>query len=309
MTNKMVEEIYEEIRRQNSLLGMRAVVHSDEFLKFITASLAIEMELAKRIIKILINSHKIFSMEIVSEDTARDIPRVEGFVIAELAVVRKLKNYYQSELMVEYEKQFRKRLLIHQIVKELLPIMKSLNNTITGQLANKAIMLEEFERLLEKSFLEYTEEWKEQHLAVELSKANLGQQREKRKTPEAAPDRGETPAVERDSARAVDARQYEEFISRSKSYPLQRVLKIYGINFFLQINLRKYQFSYLKKLIEDGQIARRSDLTLLKDMIQTIKSNVGKDKDLPRYIDDLYELERIVIHRIYFSGKDFVTGP
>jgi hypothetical protein len=308
MTDKIVEEIYQEIHRQNSLMGMKAVPHSDEFMKFITASMAIDLDLARRVIKILLASHKIFSMEIIAEDKTRDIPRVEGYVVSDLNLIRKLKNYYQSELMIEYEKQFQKRYLIHQIVREILPIMRSLNNTIVGQLANKAIMLEEFERLLEKNFTEYTPEWKEQHLAIELSKANLGQQREKRHSAPDAAERVKSARGEKGAGRAVDAKQYEEYISRSKSYPLQRVLKIYGIGFFLQINLRKYQFSYLRKLIEDGQIARRSDLTMLKDMIQTVKANIDKDPQLGDYIEDLNELERAVIHRIYFSGKDFISG-
>ena len=301
MSNSIIDEIFREIHRQNQMIGVRAIPHSDDFIKYICSSVAIEPELARNVIKILVNAHKIFSMEIVAEDKAREVPRVEGYVVAELAIIRKLKSFYQSELMIEYEKQFQKRMLIHQIVKEMLPIMKSMNNTSIGQLANKAIMLEEFERLLEKNFVEYTEDWKEKQLAIELGRANLMDQIPKKRTAHEAPEaRSRTKRAAR-GARAVDSRKYEEFISRSKSYPLQKVLRIYGIQFFLQINLRKYQFEYLGKLVEDGQIVKRSDLTLLRDMLQTMKSNVEREPNLDAHMDELYRLERAVVKRLYFT--------
>lgn len=307
MPNSIVDEIFREIHRQNQMTGVRAIPHSDDFLKYITSSVAIEQELAKNVIKILVNAHKIFSMEIVAEDKTREVPRVEGYVVSELAIIRKLKSYYQSELMIEYEKQFQKRLLIHQIVKELLPIMKSLNNTAIGQLANKAIMLEEFERLLEKSFVEYTEDWKEKQLAIELGRANLLDQVPRKRTAQEqeAPEVKKRARKSAKTGRAVDSKKYEEFISRSKSYPLQKVLRIYGISFFLQIHLRKYQFDYLGKLVEDGQIVKRSDLTLLRDMVQTMKSNVERDPKLDAHMDELSRLERAVVKRLYFSPSRF----
>ena len=102
-------------------MGMRAIPHSDDFMKYIASSMGIEADLVRRIIRVLLNSHRIFSMEIVAEDSVRSIPRVEGYVVADINVVRRLKSYFQSELMVEYEKQYQKRYLFHQIVKEIFP--------------------------------------------------------------------------------------------------------------------------------------------------------------------------------------------
>lgn len=299
-----IEEIYQEINKQNALLGMRAIPHSDDFLKYITSLLGIDTGLARRIIRVLINSHRIFSMEIVAEDSARNIPRVEGYVVADINVVRRLKSYFQSELMLEYEKQYQKRYLFHQIVKEIFPVMRSLNSTHLGQLANKAIMLEEFERLLEKNFTEYTDEWKDEHLKRELSEANLPAGKSgaagragKGGSAGGRPERG------RPVTRAIDSRRYEDFLSKSNSYPLQRILKIYGVNFFMQVNLRKYQFSYLKRLVEDGQLSRRSDLLLLREMIQTVKTNMHRDAGISPHINELYELEKSVTHCLFFSGR------
>ena len=68
-----------------------------------------------------------------------------------------------------YEKQFKKHLLIHQLIKELFPIIKNFNNTELGQIANKAIMLNEYERMIEKDFNEFSTEFQERQL-IEIAK-------------------------------------------------------------------------------------------------------------------------------------------
>ncbi len=299
-----VEEVYQEINRQNALIGMQAIPHSDDFIKYMTSSLGVEADLIRRILRVLLNSHRIFSMEIVAEDSVRSVPRVEGYVVANLTVVRRLKNYFQSELMVEYEKQYQKRFLFHQIVKEIFPVMRSLNNTLVGQLANKAIMLDEFERLLEKNFGEFTDDWKDEHFAAELENASLPLAHEGVRDPAVAQGaKSPRPVKAKPVSRAMDSKQYEDFVSKSNSYPLQRILKIYGVNFFIQVNLRKYQFKYLKRLVEDDQLNKRSELVLLREMIQTVKSNMHRDPGLTPHLNELYDLEKSVTHRLFFSGQ------
>lgn len=297
MSKELVEEIYQEIQVRNEKPGPRSVVHSDDFLKYITASTGVEPELVKKIIQVLIDSHMIFSIEIVAEDKLRNIPRVEGYVKTDIEIIRKLKNYFQAELVREYEHQFHKNLMVHQIVKEIFPMLKSYNNTSIGQIANKAIMLEEYERLLEKEFVNYTDDWKQERLLREMEVENLHRPLvEKERTAGIS-------SLDDKNQRAVDSRVYVDFISKSKSYPLNRILKIYGLRFFLQVNLRKYQFAYIEKVVKDRQIQKRSDLLMLQDMIRTIKKNIGRDENLDKYLEDLYGLERTLAHRLYFTSK------
>ncbi|TAL39187.1 MAG: hypothetical protein EPN93_02275 [Spirochaetes bacterium] len=304
MGNKLVEEIYQEIRRRNSSVGTGSIPHSDELYKFVQSSMGIDPDLAKTIIQVLVNSHRVFSMEVTAEDKTHDVPPIEGYVSANLTDIRKLKNYFQNELMIEYEKQFNKRQMTHQIVKDIFPMMRSLNNTALGMVANKAIMLEEFEKLMEKRFEEYTEEWKEKRLDIELSHSNLNEQAAlSQKAAEEKKQQAAHPARKTKMVRAVDSAKYDEFASRSRNYPLQRIIKIYGTNFFLQVNLRKYQFSYIEKLVKDGQLNKRSDLLMLKEMIQTVKSHAEQDAGLAGHEGELYALEKTVNHAIYFTGK------
>lgn len=299
----IVEEVFDEIKKRHSVSGNKSIPHSDEFIKYCAGILGLGPDTVQQFLKVLVKAHKIFTIEITAQDALRNIPRVEGYIVADLTSIRKLKVYYQNELVTMYENQFYQKLMVHQVVKEIFPIMKSLNNTPLGQTANKAIMLEEIERLMEKNFSEYTEDWKDRQLAIEMSRADLGQL--------TAPGPGkaakDAEPVSRKKGdptqRAVDSTKYTEFIVKNKSYPLERILKIYGFDFFLKVHLRKYQFGYVQRLVEEGQIKKRSDLMMLKTMLNTIKTNFQRDAELGHYADEIYNLERSIIHHLYFSER------
>ncbi len=314
MSEAILNEIYDEILNKNSLGNAKSIPHSDEFITILSASMGVSVDLVKAMIKVLANSHKIFVIEIVAEDSVRSIPRVEGYVVTDVALMRKIKSFFQKELVYMYNTQFNKDLMVHQVIKEIFPVIRSFNNTPLGEVANKAIMLEEFEKLIETNFVEYTEEWKEQQLAVEMEKAGVKKKKGARDESEATQEvsgSGDTLVAEvKDGTRfqlnrAVDSKRYKRFVSRSKSksYPLKRILNIYGIRFFLQSYLRRYQFSYLAQIIEDRQITKRSDLMLLKDMLKTMKVNMESDTNMAKYKDDIYNLERTISHYIYFSDR------
>jgi hypothetical protein len=103
--------------------------------------------------------------------------------------------------------------------------------------------------------------------------------------------------------RAVDAPQYKEFADKESQYPLQRILNIYGIDFFVKVQFRKYKFSYVRKIIEDKQIVKKKDLLFIREMISKVKDSdkLGRDSNLESCRDEINRLERAVTHAIYFS--------
>jgi hypothetical protein len=306
MAQSIIEEIYDEIKKINARTDATAIPHSDEFIKMTSSMLGVSPDLVKKIMQILVRSHRVFSIEIVLEDQLRETPGVDGYVVADLNILRRLKNVYQRELMYIYNRQNNKNLLVHQIIKEIFPVIKSFNNTPLGENANKAIMLAELENLMEKNFNEYTEDFKENQFRVEISQANLEKLIEKREKPpeKAAAVRQEKARAAPQALRAVDSKTYGDFISKKNKYPLSRIINIYGIDFFYKVNLRNYQFAYLKQVINDRQILKRMDLTHLRDMLRVVRSNVSRDAKLKEYLDDIYDLEKAVVHQLYFSGKE-----
>jgi hypothetical protein len=298
MFDTYIEEVFNQIIAQNSKVGPDGIPHSDIFEKQIQALLGIDGMEINRIIRILKESHKIFTFEIIKEDSDNDIKRVEGYVETDLQTIRKLKNFFQKFLMDEYEKQFSKRLLVHQIVKDIFSRGAFYKNTMLGQIGNKAIMLEEYESFIERNFNEFTDSWKAKKLAeVVLNPENkqLGE------SPPSDAAGQETAGGSPLGKRAIDSPKYQYYTSDKSKQSLDKVLQIYGVEFFFRINLRKYNFDLLKQVIESGEIDRRTDLIVLKEMIQKMKSNIGKDPQLLEHAEKIYKLERIISRQMLYS--------
>ena len=82
---------------------------------------------------------------------------------------------------------------------------------------------------------------------------------------------------------------------------------IYGIDFFLRAQMRRYQFSYLSQLIDTGKFLNNSDLINLRDMIYNLKKKFDTDPKLLSLRDEILGLERSITHRLYFS-KNYELG-
>jgi hypothetical protein len=306
MLKKIAEEVFKKIIEHNAKGNHDSIPHSDLFEKEILSLTGIDKSEVARIIKLLKDAHKIFTFEIIKEDKENDIIRIDGYVETDLQTIRKLKNYFQKFLMDEYEKQYNKRLLVHQIVKDIYARPNFYKNTMIGQIGNKAIMLEEYENYIERNFTEYTENWKSNKLSELVAlEADVKMADAPAPTPtpakQAAPGNARKPGGAPVTMRAVDSPQYQNYSSDKGTQSLDKVLQIYGMEFFFRINLRKYNFELLRQIVESGLIDRRSDLLLLKDMIQKMKSNIGRDPGLAEYTEKIYKLERIISRQMLYS--------
>lgn len=319
ITQKLIDDIYKRICAKNEESSPQSIPHSDSFLKLIQGELGLSADAARLTIRLLNESHRIFTIEIVADDSKRGVEKVEGYIHADRSTIIKLRGYFQDVLCKIYEKQFHKHLMIHQVIKEIFPIIKSFNNTELGQVTNKTIMLMEYERLLEKHPEEYTVEWQEASMltiarregfdyvpSVDIGDTSVSLPDEKnaagsepvRHTPAPA----KSPVASGAFSRAIDSPAYKEFSEKKDSYPLQRILNIYGLDFFLKVNLRKCQFAYLKQIVEDKQITKKNDLLLMRELLDRTKEHMSADPEIEKNKVDFYALERSVSHALYFSG-------
>ncbi len=296
MLEKIIENVFQKIIEYNSKDNSKAIPHSDSFEKEVVALFGLKEYELKRILTILKESHKIFTFEITQEDKNRDIKRIEGYVEADLVTVRRLKSYFQRLLMDEYEQHFNTQLLFHQIAKEVYTNPRAFKNTPLGQLANKAIMLEEYENLLEKEYNEYTENWKSEKLREIIQ--NTGDVLSEQTKGAENREKNDSKAS---SKRAVDSREYEEFSAAGSKQSLNKILKIYGVEFFYRVNLRKYNFDLLNDIINKRIINRKQDLKLLKSMLQKVKDNTRYDPKLKQYSDSINRLERTISRYILIN--------
>ena len=242
MLEKLLDEVYNQIRKENAKEDLTAVPHSDDFAKQIQSILGIPPADLKMYVNILKEAHKVFVFEIVKDDPDHEIKRIDGYVDANLQTITRLKNYYQSRLMEEYEKRFKKRVLVHQIVKEIFPNIKLYNNTSLGFVANKAIMLEEYEKLIEKEYSEFSEEWKSRRLRKLLKAEGCLTQRKVGGGNRFMGRQGSSTATG-STRRAIDSENTRIF-QQEHQEAVRKMLKVYGIDFY-QVHLRKYDFEVI----------------------------------------------------------------
>ena len=297
MLSENVEIIFKAILAQNSLNTRDAIPHSDEFIRKMESVNGFPPDFTDKCVRFLKDAHKIFIIEIVQEDEGRDIKKIEAYIDADMSTVRRLKNIFQKLLQDIYEEENHQRLMAHQIIRELFPKMNVYNNTPIGYIANKAIMLEEYELLLEKDFSQYTESYKEERIAelFEESGGELEALMGVTKKKEAEPEIVEKKPVNK---RAIDSGRGSELSSMTSLQSIDKVLRIYGVDFFYRVNLRKYNFDLIRLVIEQKKITSREDLTLLKKMIQKIRDNAERDPGLTEHLEKLKKLERTISRRM-----------
>lgn len=302
MNKELVERVFKRIVAINCYNNLESIPHSDVFIKETEALLGVSIQELDLIISILKESHKIFVMEISREDSNNKVEKIFGYVDADLLTIQKLRDVFHRALMDDYEKDTGKRKAPGQIIKEMIPQLHYINHTPRGRLLNKAIMLDEYSRLLEKDYKEYTEEWKEENLKLQLSVNEdlmASYSNEKKKSGEAV-----VSEVKKEKpVRAVDSPLIDDFSKQVSAGSITRVLHIYGVDFFFRVNLRQYKFDYLSQVLDTGVIDRKSDLLTLKEMIKKVKENMDLDKELDKHYDEIMSLDRKVSRNISFSKK------
>ncbi len=307
MLRSMIEDVFKAVVKANLREDREAIPHSDAFFKHYTASTGIDQDSLSQIISILKESHKILAFEIQKEDRNKNMPKIEGYVDADVTTVRKLLVFFQTLLVDLYEEESGRRQMPHLVIKELFPRIHMISNTPLGHIANKAIMLDEYEKLLQKNFNEFSEEWKEKKLKVLIEERGdtINSNRQKKEA-EARAEREKREEEEKEkekSRRAVDSAQFKDYSDKKADLPVEKLLNIYGVEFFLRVHLRKYDFVMIKDIIEKGIIRKKEDLQMVKVMIQKIRNNVENDSGITDHLSDLYRLDRVVSLSMHSSVR------
>lgn len=305
MIKTNVDRIFRSIVAQNALHNLNSIPHSDVFYKEMESLYGLSKSEIDVIISILRESHKILIMEIAREDKHRKYEKIQGYVDADLMTLQKLKDIFHRALSDDYERENGKKKTSHQIIRELIPRLQYINHTPLGRVLNKAMMLDEYIHMIEKDYKEFTEEWKEESLKIqlEINKELLADFSDKKKAV-VLPDE-EEPAPKRKAAyvRAVDTPQHQEYMDQVNSGSVNKLLQIYGVDFFFRVNLRKCNFDFISQALDTGVIDRKKDLMELKEMLKTIKSHLDSDAELEKHYEEIMSLDRKISRFISFSNK------
>ena len=305
MIKTNIERVFRSIVAQNALHNLNSIPHSDLFYKEMESLYGFTRSEIDVIISILKESHKILVFEISREDKNRKLDKILGYVDADLMTLQKLRDIFYRALSDDYEKENGKKKSASQIIRELIPRLQYINHTPLGRVLNKAIMLDEYIHMIEKDYKEFTEEWKDENLKIqiEINKELLADYHDKKKD-EVAVEEG-PPARKKKTAyvRAVDTPQHEEYMNQVNSGSVNKLLQIYGVDFFFRVNLRKCNFDFISQALDTGVIDRKKDLMALKEMMRVVKSHLGADAELEKHYEEIMSLDRKISRCISFSSR------
>lgn len=133
------------------------------FRKYFAPIVNSEQQL-KEFLNILVEAHYLFPLSIVEPDDTLMVSGVDGYVVAEIAALKTLREKTEDDLEIAYEQQLYRRKQAATIMRELLPQARNYNNTPLGRSLNIAVMLSQFEHVLISGFAEYTQTWRRKKL-------------------------------------------------------------------------------------------------------------------------------------------------
>jgi len=301
LTRTLIERVYESIKRFNSSEYEPSVPMSDQFMKDFTSAEGYSESETKQALMILNEAHKVFIIAITKESKQTGNKKIDGYVVADLSIVSNLRSIYQKRLTELFNKEKGTNYGPPQVLREVMNRMNTLVNTPVGRVANIAIMLHEYENLVSRYPEEFTDQWCEEKLQEYLDNGTFVEEEEQEEGESEEP--AGTAKSKSGTTRAVDSPEYEDYTRDDKSLPPQKMLMIYGADFFFRVKLRKYEFNTLMDMIREGHIKRKPDIILLRNMIKTIKSNFDRDPKLNDFFEDIFHLDRELSKKLYFSAK------
>lgn len=274
---KIALELAELIKKEN-IEGKDRLPASDTFLRVWSSNFSRPEEEIRKILLALRDCHYIFIVNIVAPDPNLFVYGEEAYIFTEVEIITDLKRLAEENLERLYESSNYKRKSAFQISRELFPKIKEYNNTPLGRAINVVVMLEEYNRIIQSSSFEYTDQWRKNKLQ-EFYKDEVGAIEEL------------APAISTsDPKRAVDSinEGSKEKIDPSWSKATQN----FSVEFLLRVHFRKYEFDIIKKLIQTGKIKEEKELKFIRDTLILMETRTDVDRLLKRYLEDMTELRR-----------------
>jgi hypothetical protein len=301
---ELLNAVYIDIRTRNTGRTPQAIPQSDEFFDYIMKKYSLIPFAVPNLIKILVDSHKIISFKIIEADRKERIRRIDGFVVTEGNIVKSLLELFGDELIREYSHEFSTKYSIERIIKEFFSKLEEYNNTALGKTANIVINLMTIQSQIERNIMLYNPKWQEKQIKIEIEKSGPLSFFIEQEVVKSVPVKNDAAmSAEEKSRRATDMSNYEEFKKYISRNPIEKTLTVYGIEFYVRVCFREYQFSLVQKLIEEEQIYYKEDLLTIKKMLQKTRSNSDQDLNLQKYAHDINDLEKLINVKIKQSEE------
>ncbi len=299
----LVLNIFDEIEKRNKRPDNRAIPETDEFYPYLEKKFNIRSDAIEILLEVLVNSHKIFSFEIISEDKKKYVNAKEGFVISEINVIRNLLNFFEKELVRLYFENFEVHLSPMKIVKAISGSLKEYNNTPFGRVANIVVKLVKFEEILKVDYAyvrdarKFSPEWKEKKFEEEVEKCpQVEELLKSEKKP--IEEKNSKDVKINNKRRRSDTVSDSETIINTFQKSIEKSLAVYGVEFYTRICFREYKFNLMVKIVAEKFVNSKNDLLIIKDHIKRVRSHSDRDMKLQKFAKEINRLERLVNERL-----------
>ena len=307
-------EIVSRIKEVNENNDKDPIPSSENIFRKLCSDLAMNSDQLMYFIKLLNESHHLFTVKIVEADERLMIAGIDGFIVAELPILAKLKEKFFRDLETTYSAQKYERKQAPIIMREMVGEARQFNNTPLGNALNVCIMLAQFEHVMTNTFAEFSNTWKNDKLKEILGTEGPDDEESDSSGGEdimggATPTSGGEPGYEGggDSGRAVDSQEYEKLQEMDLSGKWGETVKKYGVEFLVRIHFRKYEFAQVKSLVRSNRIAREVDLKYIRDTLRKMENNTDNDPKLKVFMREMQDLRRMVqarLNRLFHAKKE-----
>lgn len=296
----MFLQIVDRIRESNNLSGEQAVPTSDTIYRKLLHSLSIPEPKIRFYLKALAEAHYLFAIRLVEADPKSGVDHIDGYIVAELPILIRMKDVAFKELEAAYEHQFYRRKQAAVICREIVGDARRFNNTPIGRLLNLCVMVQQYEHLMASVFHEFSDVWKRRKLADILTAEGdpeaLNMKFEATPGIEEGPPDAAFPGTPTDSVRpqrAVDSAEYVKLQQMRKDGAWGEAVDKFGAQFLVRIHFRKYEFEQVKALIKQRRIAYEEDLRYVRDTIRIMEDRFHEDPQLLKYRNQMADLRRL----------------
>ncbi len=305
---ELIDKIYENIKNRNTHIGDFSIPHADTFYEELISQYNLIPFTVPKLLKILNNSHLIFTFNVVEKDMKKKLTAIDAYVVSDLGTIILLKDYFEKRFVEEFTVQFNKKTDSMIALKDFIPRIQEFNNTALGIAALKLINLIHFETRLQKEVSNFSKKKKAELLEAELQNCDpitffISDTGKRQEVKRAEPARSEAQKTESQKARITDNESYSDFLFNSKSQPIKKTLSVYGIEFYCRVCFREYQFHLITELINDKIIMKAGEFLTLKKLLKKVRSHADQDQKLQEFAVEINTLERLINEKLKELGE------
>lgn len=299
MSLELISRLYSEIENENRSETENSMPESDIFLLRFEQKSGIIHKASLLFLDILEEAHRIFRIPVYSENASKELLDIECYVCADPEIIseqlRIQKNFLSSLLQTEdYTlEQVKQKIAREAEIFAGTRIDASVNKI--GALSGCLLIMKESPDDYSQAFM--TEKTKDliNKKITELYSLLICDP--ERKVILEQPDEIIEKALDSTSARrAIDLPEIKNFDEDKKIHPAEKILNIYGADFFFRVHLRRYEFRFLTEIVDKGVISSKAQLISLRAMLKQVKANIGKDPKLTDYLNDIFDLNIAIIN-------------